>query len=140
MAHTYSHLYNLPTTGLRLFTVYGPWGRPDMALFMFTKSILEEKPINVFNYGKMERDFTFIDDIIMGTRACIKKNYKYEIFNLGRGKSEKLEGNWEPDRVVILEFEGIEKAKEWIDSQEYREARTLRHKTASTNMIVVEAM
>ena len=66
MAHTYSHLYQLPTTGLRFFTVYGPWGRPDMALFMFTKAILEGRPIDVFNYGKMRRDFTYIDDIVEG--------------------------------------------------------------------------
>lgn len=66
MAHTYSHLYNLPTTGLRFFTVYGPWGRPDMALFKFTKAILEDKPIQVFNYGKHRRDFTYIDDIVEG--------------------------------------------------------------------------
>ena len=64
MAHTYSHLYELPTTGLRFFTVYGPWGRPDMALFLFTKAILEGKSIDVFNYGKMKRDFTYIDDIV----------------------------------------------------------------------------
>lgn len=66
MAHTYSHLYNLPTTGLRFFTVYGPWGRPDMALFKFTKAILAGEPIDVYNYGKMRRDFTFIDDIVQG--------------------------------------------------------------------------
>ncbi|PIS19618.1 MAG: capsular biosynthesis protein CpsI [Zetaproteobacteria bacterium CG_4_10_14_0_2_um_filter_55_20] len=66
MAHTYSHLYGLPTTGLRFFTVYGPWGRPDMALFLFTKAILEGKPIDVFNHGKMKRDFTYIDDIVEG--------------------------------------------------------------------------
>ena len=66
MAHTYSHLYNLPTTGLRFFTVYGPWGRPDMALFKFTKAILANKPIQVFNYGKHRRDFTYIDDIVEG--------------------------------------------------------------------------
>lgn len=66
MAHTYSHLYQLPCTGLRFFTVYGPWGRPDMALFLFTKAILEDKPIKVFNNGKMQRDFTYIDDIIEG--------------------------------------------------------------------------
>jgi UDP-glucuronate 4-epimerase len=66
MAHTYSHLYGLPTTGLRFFTVYGPWGRPDMALFIFTRAILAGKPIDVFNYGKMKRDFTYIDDIIEG--------------------------------------------------------------------------
>ncbi len=66
MAHTYSHLYRLPCTGLRFFTVYGPWGRPDMALFLFTRAILEGKPIKVFNHGKMQRDFTYIDDIIEG--------------------------------------------------------------------------
>lgn len=66
MAHTYSHLYGLPTTGLRFFTVYGPWGRPDMALFLFTKAILAGEPIQVFNYGKMRRDFTYIDDIVEG--------------------------------------------------------------------------
>lgn len=66
MAHTYSSLYNIPCTGLRFFTVYGPWGRPDMALFLFTKAILEGKPIDVFNYGKMRRDFTYIDDIVEG--------------------------------------------------------------------------
>lgn len=66
MAHTYSHLYRLPTTGLRFFTVYGPWGRPDMALFLFTRNILAGKPIDVFNYGKHRRDFTFIDDIVEG--------------------------------------------------------------------------
>jgi UDP-glucuronate 4-epimerase len=66
MAHTYSHLYRLPCTGLRFFTVYGPWGRPDMALFLFTRAILEDQPIKVFNHGKMQRDFTYIDDIIEG--------------------------------------------------------------------------
>ncbi len=66
MAHTYSHLFGLPTTGLRFFTVYGPWGRPDMALFLFTKAIIEGRPINVFNHGKMIRDFTYIDDIAEG--------------------------------------------------------------------------
>jgi len=66
MAHTYSHLYRLPCTGLRFFTVYGPWGRPDMALFLFTRAILEDQPIKVFNHGKMKRDFTYIDDIIEG--------------------------------------------------------------------------
>jgi len=66
MAHAYSHLYDLPTTGLRFFTVYGPWGRPDMALFLFTKAILAGQPIDVFNHGKMQRDFTYIDDIVQG--------------------------------------------------------------------------
>ncbi|NBP24346.1 MAG: NAD-dependent epimerase/dehydratase family protein, partial [Proteobacteria bacterium] len=71
MAHTYSHLYRLPTTGLRFFTVYGPWGRPDMAMFLFTKAILAGQPIDVFNHGKMRRDFTYIDDIVQGVvRTC----------------------------------------------------------------------
>jgi UDP-glucuronate 4-epimerase len=71
MAHTYSHLYNLPTTGLRFFTVYGPWGRPDMAYFLFTRAILEGKPIDVYNFGKMRRDFTFIDDIVEGVARML---------------------------------------------------------------------
>ncbi|MDQ6956575.1 MAG: NAD-dependent epimerase, partial [Mariprofundaceae bacterium] len=73
MAHTYSHLYQLPTTGLRFFTVYGPWGRPDMALFLFTKAILEGKPIDVFNHGRMKRDFTYIDDIVEGVIRVLDK-------------------------------------------------------------------
>lgn len=73
MAHTYSHLYGLPTTGLRFFTVYGPWGRPDMALFLFTKAILAGEAIDVFNYGKMKRDFTYIDDIIEGVVRVVDK-------------------------------------------------------------------
>lgn len=73
MAHTYSHLYNLPTTGLRFFTVYGPWGRPDMSLFLFTRSILEGKAIDVFNYGNHQRDFTYVDDIVEGVIRVIDK-------------------------------------------------------------------
>ena len=73
MAHTYSSLYGLPTTGLRFFTVYGPWGRPDMALFLFTKAILEGRPIDVFNYGKMQRDFTYVDDIVEGVARVTQK-------------------------------------------------------------------
>jgi len=73
MAHTYSHLYGIPTTGLRFFTVYGPWGRPDMAYFSFTKDIIEGKPIKVFNHGKMERDFTYVDDIVEGICKLIDK-------------------------------------------------------------------
>ncbi len=72
MAHTYSHLYNLPATGLRFFTVYGPWGRPDMAIFLFTKAILADKPIQVFNHGNMQRDFTYVDDIIEGVVRVMK--------------------------------------------------------------------
>lgn len=73
MAHSYSHLYNLPTTGLRFFTVYGPWGRPDMALFLFTEAILNDKPIKVFNHGNMRRDFTYIDDIIEGVVRVMER-------------------------------------------------------------------
>jgi len=76
MAHTYSHLYGLPSTGLRFFTVYGPWGRPDMALFKFTKCILENKPIDVFNYGNHRRDFTYIDDIVEGVFRVIQRPAK----------------------------------------------------------------
>jgi len=90
IANSYSHLYGLHSTGLRYFTVYGPWGRPDMAMFIFTKNILAGEPISVFNNGKMKRDFTYIDDIISGTRAAIEKNYKCEVFNLGNHKSEQL--------------------------------------------------
>jgi len=90
IAHSYSHLYGLHTTGLRYFTVYGPWYRPDMAMFIFTKKIMAGSPIPVFNNGNMKRDFTYIDDVINGTRSAIEKNYKCEIFNLGNSKSENL--------------------------------------------------
>ncbi len=82
MAHTYSHLYGLPTTGLRFFTVYGPWGRPDMALFLFTKAILEGRPIDVFNFGEMQRDFTYVDDIVEGVVRVVDRvaapNFLYD--------------------------------------------------------------
>ena len=74
MAHTYSHLFKMACTGLRFFTVYGPWGRPDMALFLFTKAILEGRPIDVFNHGKMRRDFTYIDDIVEGVVRVMKSS------------------------------------------------------------------
>ena len=90
IAHSYSHLYGLHTTGLRYFTVYGPWYRPDMAMFIFTDRIIAGKPIPVFNNGNMKRDFTYIDDIIIGTRSAIEKNYQCEIFNLGNSISENL--------------------------------------------------
>ena len=100
IAYSYSSLYGLNTTGLRYFTVYGPWGRPDMAYFSFTKKILAQQPIEVYNNGKMKRDFTFIDDIIKGTKSAIEKNYKCEIFNLGNNKNEQL-----MDLIKILENE-----------------------------------
>ena len=118
MAHTYSHLYGLPTTGLRFFTVYGPWGRPDMALFLFTKAILEGRLIDVFNHGNMQRDFTYIDDIVEGVirvmdrNAAVNTEYDaiaadpasssapYRVFNIGNH-----------DPVPLLDFIGaIEQA------------------------------
>ena len=97
MAHTYSHLYQLPTTGLRFFTVYGPWGRPDMALFKFTKAILDGRPIDVYNHGKMRRDFTYIDDIIEGVIRTADKipaddnnRTPYSVYNIGNNQPEDL--------------------------------------------------
>jgi UDP-glucuronate 4-epimerase len=108
MAHTYSHLYKLPTTGLRFFTVYGPWGRPDMALFLFTKNILEGKPIDVFNHGKHKRDFTYIDDIVEGVIRTLDNvaapnpnwtgdapdsatsNSPYRLYNIGNNQPVEL--------------------------------------------------
>ena len=90
MAHVYSHLFEMNTSGLRFFTVYGPYGRPDMALFKFTKAIVEGKPIDVYNFGKMERDFTYVDDIVAGVTACLDKPFRYEVFNLGNNKPADL--------------------------------------------------
>ena len=108
LAHSYSALYNIPTTGLRFFTVYGPWGRPDMSLFLFTDRIINDKPINVFNYGNMKRDFTYIDDIVEGIFRVIQKPAKpnkdwsgkspdpssskapYKIYNIGNNSPVKL--------------------------------------------------
>jgi len=94
MAHTYSHLYNIQTIGLRFFTVYGPWGRPDMALFLFTDAIINNKPIKVFNLGKLSRDFTFIDDTIDGIFATLikdsKENSNYQLYNIGNSSPVKL--------------------------------------------------
>lgn len=94
MAHTYSHLYNIETIGLRFFTVYGPWGRPDMALFLFTDAIINNKPIRVFNNGKLSRDFTYIDDITLGLLNTLLKDSKntcmYKIYNIGNGRPVQL--------------------------------------------------
>jgi UDP-glucuronate 4-epimerase len=108
MAHTYSHLYDLPCTGLRFFTVYGPWGRPDMALFLFTRAMLEDLPIDVFNFGKMQRDFTYIDDIVEGVVRVLGRvpqpdpgwsgdspdpgsSYaRYKVYNIGNNKPVEL--------------------------------------------------
>ncbi len=98
MAYTYNHLYGLKNTGLRFFTVYGPWGRPDMAMYIFANKIIANEKIPLFNSGAMFRDFTYIDDIIMGIRSSIDKNYDLEIFNLGNSKIEYL-----MDVISILE-------------------------------------
>src|SRR5216683_4084566 len=94
LAHTYSHLYDLPATGLRFFTVYGPWGRPDMAAYLFTSAILAGRPIKVFNHGRMASDFTYIDDIVAGTIAAHDRppadGVRHRIYNLGNHRPEKL--------------------------------------------------
>lgn len=90
MAHSYHHLFGIPITGLRFFTVYGPWGRPDMAYFLFTRAILEGRPIDIYNHGQMRRDFTYIDDIVAGTAAAIDLGAAYEIFNLGHHHPDEL--------------------------------------------------
>ncbi|MDR2409865.1 MAG: NAD-dependent epimerase [Bacteroidales bacterium] len=129
MAHSYSHLYGIPSTGLRFFTVYGPWGRPDMAPFLFTKAILEKKPIDVFNYGDMRRDFTYIDDIIEGIMSVITHipvgSHDWDgiqsdsgpaparIYNIGNGKPIQL-----LHFIQALESElGIKAEKNMLPSQ-----------------------
>ncbi|WP_304978843.1 NAD-dependent epimerase [Alkalihalobacillus sp. AL-G] len=131
MAHTYSHLYNLPTTGLRFFTVYGPWGRPDMALFLFTKAILNGEPIQIFNNGKMMRDFTYVDDIVESIQRLAKKKAEpnlewngkspdpgtsyapYKVFNIGNNSPVNL-----MDFVHAIEDKlGIEAKKEFMPLQ-----------------------
>ena len=91
IGYAYHHLHGLKVVGLRFFTVYGPWGRPDMAYFKFANLITAGKPIDIYNFGKMKRDFTYIDDIIDGIMAVIKRNFNYEIFNLGNNKTVELE-------------------------------------------------
>lgn len=90
MLYTYHHIYKIKSTALRFFTVYGPWGRPDMALFKFTKSILADEPIDVFNKGQHKRDFTYIDDIVAGITSALQQEHGYEIINLGNSHSEDL--------------------------------------------------
>jgi len=106
IAYSYNHLYGLNTTGLRFFTVYGPWGRPDMAMYIFADKIRNGEKIKVFNYGKMQRDFTYIDDIVSGIMASIECNYRCEIFNLGNNRSENL-----MDMIGLIEKEMNSKAK-----------------------------
>lgn len=113
LAHTYHRLYGTKSTGLRFFTVYGPWGRPDMALFLFTDAILKDRPIDVYGHGKMQRDFTYVDDIVSGIVASIDKNYDEEIFNLGCGRKEEL---MEYIRMVEVSC-GKEAEKNFMDMQ-----------------------
>lgn len=120
MAHTYSHLYNIPTTGLRFFTVYGPWGRPDMAPILFADAMFNQKPIKVFNHGNMQRDFTYIDDIISGIEIVlkhipIKKDNKppFEINNIGNGNPVSL-----MDFITAMEEGmGVVAIKNYMDIQ-----------------------
>ena len=121
MAHTYSHLFGIPTTGLRFFTVYGPWGRPDMAYFSFTKAILSGKPIKIFNHGDLYRDFTYIDDIVEGIVKILKQpqatNVKlqapYKVYNIGNSSPVKL-----MDFIETIESALDKKAvKEYLDMQ-----------------------
>jgi UDP-glucuronate 4-epimerase len=91
IAHVYNHLFGMHCTGLRFFTVYGPYGRPDMALFLFANAISRGEKISVFNYGKSKRDFTYIDDIVNGILTCLEKEFAYEVFNLGNSSPVELE-------------------------------------------------
>lgn len=113
MAYVYHHLFRVNCTILRLFTIYGPWGRPDMAYFTFTKNIIEGKPIEVFNHGEMKRDFTYIGDALTGIIAAIDKPFPFEIINLGRGKPEKIK-----DFIKEIEINlGIEAEKKMMPMQ-----------------------
>tara|TARA_B100000579_G_C22761694_1_gene819282 strand:+ start:72 stop:1088 length:1017 start_codon:yes stop_codon:yes gene_type:complete len=116
MAHTYSHLYDLPTTGLRFFTVYGPWGRPDMALFLFTEAIINDRPIKVFNKGNMIRDFTFIDDIIEGIyRVIFKTATKDSNFSKSNPNSSS---SWAPYRIFNIGNSNPVSLKKYIETIE----------------------
>jgi UDP-glucuronate 4-epimerase len=106
MAHVYSHLYGLNTTGLRYFTVYGPWGRPDMSAFLFAQAIMQGKPIQVFNHGDMQRDFTYIDDIVEGTLRVLDRPTRYAVYNIGNHQPVGL-----LDYIAALERAFGKKAK-----------------------------
>lgn len=113
MAHTYHHLFGLSCTGLRFFTVYGPWGRPDMALSIFAHAIMKGDPIKVFNYGKMRRDFTYIDDIIHGVSEVLEQPNGYKIYNIGNNRTVELE-----EFIQVLESNlGKEAKRKYYDIQ-----------------------
>jgi len=131
MAHTYHSLYGIPVTGLRFFTVYGPWGRPDMALFLFTDKILSGEPLEIFGNGKMQRDFTFVEDIVTGIVASIDKNYPEEVFNLGCGRTEEL-----MDYVKTIELAcGKEVEKKFLPMQPGDVVRTEADITKAKKML-----
>lgn len=141
MAHTYSYLFKLKTTGLRFFTVYGPWGRPDMAMFLFVDAIINGKQIKVFNNGEMERDFTYIDDIVDGIKLVIDKKNKnslYNIYNIGRGKSVKLNRFIEviekklgkKANKQLLELQPGDVLKTWADTSSFRKDYGFEAKTS----------
>jgi UDP-glucuronate 4-epimerase len=116
MAHTYGHLFGIPSTGLRFFTVYGPWGRPDMALFLFTRAILEGKPVNVFNHGKMQRDFTYIDDIVEGVvRVLDRAPQPNKVFDTA---SPDPAHSWAPHQVLNIGNHGPAGLLEYLDALE----------------------
>ena len=116
MAHTYSHLYSLPSTGLRFFTVYGPWGRPDMAYFLFTKSIIENKSIDIFNFGDMQRDFTYIDDII---ESLIRIMNKPPTFNKDFDKKNpEIYSSWAPHKIFNIGNSNTIPLMEFIENLE----------------------
>ena len=117
MAHTYSHLFGIPTTGLRFFTVYGPWGRPDMALFLFTRAILAGEPVNVFNHGKMQRDFTYIDDIVEGVVRVVDRAPQADP-NFDRARPDPAQ-SWAPYRVLNIGNHGPAGLLDYLDALEH---------------------
>ena len=116
MAHTYSHLFDIPTTGLRFFTVYGPWGRPDMALFLFTRAILEGRPVDVFNHGKMQRDFTYIDDIVEGVVRTLDRAPQPDP-SFGRDQPDPAR-SWAPYQILNIGNHGPAGLLDYLDALE----------------------
>ena len=134
MAHSYHHLYGLNCVGLRFFTVYGPWGRPDMAMFLFADKMVKGEPIDVYNFGDMRRDFTYIDDIVEGVVSSLEKSYDYEIFNLGNNTPVEL-----MDFIGMLEEElGIDAEKNMMPMQPGDMKETYADITRSQEMLDFE--
>ncbi|MBE0654405.1 MAG: NAD-dependent epimerase [Bacteroidales bacterium] len=161
MAHTYSHLFGIPSTGLRFFTVYGPWGRPDMALFLFTRAILSGEPIHVFNHGRMERDFTYVDDIVDGIEKIMNNppagnngwipeipdpsssSAPYRIYNIGNNSPVKLMDfitaiEEKTGKKAVVKFEGLQPGdveKTWADVAELMEHYSYKPSTSISDGI-----